>query len=119
MVNGAAFIQALPQLSIGGLLLLVFFLLIYRGPLYLERRNEERRDRAAIDDALYKRMDERVQYLEHREAECQEKLMDAVRRIAELEGYMIGAGKANQEAAGIVAIERITRAMDKGEKGEE
>lgn len=114
MFDGAAFVQALPQLGVGGLLMLVFFVLVYRGPLYLDRRNESRRDRASIEAGQYERMDARVQYLEQREAECQEKLTDAVRRIAELEGYMMGAGKANQEAAGIVAIERIGRALDKG-----
>lgn len=108
-----AFVQALPQLGIGGLFLLIFFVLVYRGPLYLERRNERQRDRAAIEGGQYERMDARLQRLEVREEECQRRLTEALHRIGELEGYMAGSGKANQEAAGIVAIERISEAIRK------
>lgn len=45
---------------------------------------------------------------------CRGDLAAAVRRIAELEGYLMGQGRAAQEAAGIVAIER---AKDRKERG--
>lgn len=88
-------------------------------PAIMERLNERRRDRAAIEGDQYERMDARLQRLEQSEEECQHKLVDALRRIAELEGYNIGQGMARQEAAVIVATERIAGAIDKknGDKG--
>lgn len=53
------------------------------------------------------RLDERVQTLEKSEERCREELADAKNRIAELEGYNIGVGKSRQEAADIVARERL------------
>jgi septal ring factor EnvC (AmiA/AmiB activator) len=44
--------------------------------------------------------------LEASEERCKSDLADAKRRIAELEGYDEGQGRARQEAAGIVARER-------------
>lgn len=76
-------------------------------PRIMERRNEGKRDRAAIEAGQFDRMDARLQRLERREEECQAKLADALHRIAELEGYNVGRGKADQEAAGVVARERL------------
>lgn len=45
--------------------------------------------------------------LEESEERCRHDLADARGRIAELEGYNIGQGKARQEAANIVAADRL------------
>lgn len=78
-------------------------------PSIMERINERKRDRAAIEADQYVRMDGRLKHLEEAESRCRDELADAVRRVAELEGYMMGTGKARQDAANIVAVERLTR----------
>lgn len=47
--------------------------------------------------------------LEASEERCRNELADAKGRIAELEGFNMGQGKARQEAAHIVAAERAER----------
>ena len=96
---------------------------------------ERRRATAAEKAADWERLRDEVKRLSAeneqchedlaKERECRHRDVSALRddlnaakgRIAELEGYMMGAGKANQEAAGIVAIERINRAIDKDKGG--
>ena len=109
MLDGAAFLSALPQLGLGGLLMLVFFVLVYRSPLYLERR---------IEASQYKRMDERMQKLEASEQECRRELNATKGRVAELEGYMMGRGRADQEAQRIVSIDRLTDRRGESDGGE-
>lgn len=60
-----------------------------------------------------KRIDERCIRLEVAEERCREELADVKGRLSSLEGYMAGQGRASQEAAGIVAIERLGRAKEK------
>lgn len=55
-----------------------------------------------------KRLGERCQRLEEAEGKCREQLAAVEKRLAILEGYEIGRGKAQQDAANIVAIERLT-----------
>lgn len=58
--------------------------------------------RVADLEAKYKR-------LEESEERCRSELADAKGRIAELEGFNLGQGKAAQEAQGIVSAERLLR----------
>lgn len=93
-------------------------------PRIMERRNERIRDRATIEGDQYTRMDARLQRLEAREEECQRKLTGALHRIAELEGYILGRGNADQDAARIVAVERADPSkapttVDRFSRGEE
>lgn len=53
------------------------------------------------------RVGERCHRLEESEERCQRELTDALKRLATLEGYEQGQGKARQDAAGIVAVERL------------
>lgn len=55
-----------------------------------------------------KRIDERCIRLETAEERCRAELLDVKGRLAALEGYMAGQGKASQEAAGVVALERLS-----------
>lgn len=84
-------------------------------PGVMERINERSRDRASIEAAQFERMDARLQRLEASEERCRADLAQAAHRIAELEGYMMGQGQARQEAANIVAVERL--ADKNGENG--
>lgn len=84
-------------------------------PLVLERINEARRDKAAIDHGLYERLAARCEKLETSEQKCRADLADAVKRIAELEGYMIGTGAAKQDAQRIVSTEREVDARKREE----
>jgi hypothetical protein len=63
------------------------------------------------------RYSDRLAAVERREDECREQLRDALHRLAQVEGFMMGQGKARQEAANIVAIERLTDKQN-GDKGE-
>lgn len=71
------------------------------------------------------RLIKRVDQLEHNEQDCQEKLRTALGRLAQVEGFMMGQGKARQDAAGIVAAERLgnargradQRALDRDDEG--
>ena len=45
--------------------------------------------------------------LHRKHMELHQEYADLGRRVAELEGYNVGQGRASQEAAGIVAIERM------------
>lgn len=63
-----------------------------------------------------RRLAERCQRLEGAEEKCRSDLADAQRRLSVLEGYEHGQGKARQEAAGIVAIERLESRKKDGDK---
>jgi Tfp pilus assembly protein PilN len=53
------------------------------------------------------RLDGRCQRLEIAEEKCRDELADVKQRLSALEGYELGKGKARQDAANIVAIERL------------
>jgi hypothetical protein len=55
---------------------------------------------------LFEAVSERCQSLEDAERLCRVELADVKERLAALEGYQSGIGKARQEAANIVALER-------------
>jgi hypothetical protein len=86
---------------------------------WIARRQTIAAEKAADWDRLrdeVERYSERLSGVETREQECQRQLTDAMRRIAELEGYMMGQGKARQDAAAIVASERLAEREEKNKK---
>lgn len=108
-------IGTVPQWGAFGALLALLGVALRFLPALVSAFNERRRDRASIEGDQYRRMDERLQRVEASEEECRNDLIDAVGRIAELEGYMMGQGQSRQEAATIVAAERlIDKAKDEG-----
>lgn len=76
--------------------------------------NERHRDAAEIEGARYVRMDERMQRLEQREEECQQKLTEALFRIAKLEGFEHGQGEAMNVAQLYLSQERKQDEDDSG-----
>lgn len=105
-----------PALPLWIVALALFVMLARAWPAIMERVNEARRDRATIAANDYGRMDARLQRLEAAEEECRKELNEALRRLAEVEGYMTGQGHARQEAANIVAIERLSDKAKDGDK---
>lgn len=65
-----------------------------------------------------KRLTEHTAFLLDAEEKCRRDLAEMTGRLAALEGYNLGRGKARQEAAEIVAIERLEqqRGKDKNDK---
>jgi hypothetical protein len=124
MLDG--FVQALPQLGVGGLLLLVFFVLVYRGPLYLERRNEGKRD-SAIEKAgdwtrlreEIARLDGRCDHLQREVDDCRAREGEWMRRAITAEATLQGEGDAMQEAQRILSTERQRDAEAKKNRGGE
>lgn len=95
---------------------------------WIERRRVIAAEKAADWERLRaenSRFAERLHVVEERHDECERnlaaerqqrhadvsslrnELADAKGRLREIEGYMMGQGKARQDAAGIVAIERL------------
>lgn len=109
-VSGLAFLVGAPL----WVAVLIFGMRSFKDwPGIMARWNERQRDRAAIESEQYKRLAERCGRLELAEEKCRDDLADAVRRIAELEGFMMGQGKARNDAAAIVAVERLKGRSEK------
>lgn len=121
----AAFLS--PGLPLWGIFLVVLVTAIRMTPVWLERWLAFLQARQAAKEQDWNRLRDEVNRLDTRikdlesqkvdqEAEnerCRRDLAAAVKRIAELEGYMLGQGQARQEAANIVAVERISDAERK------
>ena len=79
-----------------------------------------RRARAEERAADWIRLREEISRLSEAEERCRQDYrelhnqhMDVIERLRALEGYMAGQGRAAQEAAGIVAIERLGKSDDR------
>lgn len=114
MANGF-FNQITPTTyGVFGLLAVVIVAVVKAWPLLIARLADMRTSDDAISGnqqarlvAEVGRLDKRVQSLEVSEERCREELADAKQRLAELEGFNIGQGRAWQEAQGIVSAERM------------
>jgi hypothetical protein len=102
MLDG--FVQALPQLGVGGLLIAVFALLVYRGPLYMGQRNEARRHEtdagAVLTSGLVNRVTALEDRLERAEAEiekCHRERDESRAEVMGLKAIMEAWGKVDQE----------------------
>lgn len=65
------------------------------------------------------RIDARCQRLEAAEERCREELAGVKQRLASLEGWLAGQGQAHQEAAGVVALERLEHHKEKEKKDQQ
>lgn len=72
-----------------------------------------KRAKAEEKAAAYNQLRDHCNFLMDAEERCRTELNEVKSRLAALEGYMAGQGKASQEAAGIVAIERLRDKPDK------
>lgn len=89
---------------------------VYRhSPALLIAAGEWIKTRAKIKADRLAEAHARIDRLEDREEECQRHLAETIRRLAEVEGYMMGQGKASQEAARIVAVDRLEKGKGKND----
>lgn len=86
------------------------------GPAMFGQWIEYRKSIHAEKSSDWTRLREEIDRLSKSEKQCREDFaalhsqhMDLSRRIAELEGYQIGQGRASQEAAGVIALERLKK----------
>jgi hypothetical protein len=119
MVDGAAVNQILSVRGALWTLVLIVSMFIIRmwngSPAMFQQWIEYRKARAAEKSADWDRLRAEIIRLSEAERQCREdydklfeQLMELRKQLSHLEGYMAGQGKAAQEAAGIVAIERLT-----------
>lgn len=91
-------------------------LLALCSKLYVDNRRlkiAENKDEREGWGQLIQLLEDRVSRLEKSEQECQRRLNEALRRIAELEGYDSGQGMARQDVAVLKSAERIVAEKNK------
>lgn len=92
------------------ILIALLVLRMWNGaPAMFEQWIAYKRAKAEEKAADWSRLREHCSFLMEAEERCRVELNEVKSRLASLEGYMAGQGKASQEAAGIVAIERLTK----------
>lgn len=102
----------------GTLVLALFVLRMWNGaPAMFEQWISYRRAKAEEKAADWSRLRDHCNFLIEAEERCRAELGDVERRLAKLEGYAEGQGNARQEAAGIVAIERLGQDKSKPREG--
>lgn len=128
MVDALALKQIFSLESAAWITVAIIFLLVVRmwngAPAMFEQWIAWRRARAEHKAAEWgrllnenKRIDERCIRLEAAEERCRSELLEVKERLASLEGYMAGQGKASQEAAGVVALERLSHSKPEKPEG--
>lgn len=102
-------IFSIPTAAWTGVALLALFIWrMWNGsPAMFQQWIEYRKAKAAEKAADWTRLRDEAIRLGEAEERCRRELVDVVRRLAELEGFMMGKGKARQDAANIVALERL------------
>lgn len=89
-------------------LLFLFVMRMWNGaPAMFQQWIAYKRAKAEEKAADWSRLRDHCNFLMQAEEKCRSELNDVKGRLANLEGYMAGQGRASQEAAGIVAIERL------------
>lgn len=101
-------------------LLFLFAVRMWNGaPAMLQQWIAWRQAKAAEKAADWNRLRDEISRLSEAEKRCREDYaelhrqhMDVIERLKTLEGYHMGQGRASQEAAGVVALDRLS-ARDK------
>jgi hypothetical protein len=110
-LDGLALREILSATSAAWATFLVICLLVWRmwngAPQWLDRWLEWQKIKNAKKAADWDRLRDEIIRLSEGEQRCRQELADVTRRLAILEGYEIGRGRADQEAARIVAVERL------------
>lgn len=77
------------------------------APAMFEQWIAYKRAKAEEKAADWQRLRDHCAFLMLAEENCRSELNDVKGRLANLEGYMAGQGRAHQEAAGVIALERL------------
>lgn len=121
MVDALALKEIFSLESAAWIAVAILFLFVVRmwngAPAMFEQWIAYKRAKAEEKSADWSRLRDHCSFLMQAEENCRAELNDVKGRLATLEGYMAGTGRAAQEAAGIVAIERLGRDENKKPKG--
>lgn len=121
MVDAIALHQIFSLESAAWIAVAILVLLVLRmwngAPAMFAQWIAYRRAKAEEKAADWSRLRDHCNFLIEAEERCRSELNDVKGRLAALEGYMDGQGRASQEAAGIVALERLGRNERKPEGG--
>ena len=91
-------------------LLFLFVVRMWNGaPAMFEQWIAYKRAKAEEKSSDWSRLRDHCAFLMKAEETCRSELNEVKGRLATLEGYMAGQGKASQEAAGVIALERLAR----------
>lgn len=124
MVDAAVLREILSLESAAWAAVAMLFLLVVRmwngAPAIMETWILYKQSREAAKAGDWHRLREEIRRLSESEERCRRDYqqlhrqhMEVIERLSALEGYMAGQGKASQEAAGIVALERLKDKKDK------
>ena len=108
-------------------ILFLFVLRLWNGsPAMFAQWIAYKRAKAEEKAAHFHHLQEEIKRLSDAERQCRAdfddlhgKHMGIVERLSSLEGYMAGQGRASQEAAGVVALERMNRNDRKSEASDD
>lgn len=90
-------------------LLFLFIVRTWNGaPAMFEQWIQYKRAKAEEKASDWSRLRDHCSFLMEAEERCRSELNEVKSRLATLEGYLAGQGKASQEAAGVVALERLS-----------
>jgi hypothetical protein len=113
MVDALALKQIFSLESAAWIAVALLFLFVVRmwngAPAMFEQWIAYRRAKAEEKAADWTRLRDHCNFLIEAEERCRSELRDVQTRLATLEGYMAGQGAARQEAAGVVALERLEK----------
>lgn len=113
MVDALALRQIFSLESAAWIAVAIIFLFVVRmwngAPAMFEQWIAYKRAKAEEKSADWARLRDHCSFLMKAEENCRSELNEVKGRLATLEGYMAGQGKASQEAAGVVALERLAR----------
>lgn len=116
MADALAFQQIFSIESAAWTATAVLFLLAVRmwngAPAMFEQWIAYKRAEAEERAADWSRLRDHCNFLMEAEERCRSELIEVRGRLAALEGYMAGQGRAAQEAAGVVALERLGKKPD-------
>ena len=111
MADALALKQILSIESAAWVAVAFFFVFIVRmwngGPAMFQQWIAYKRAKAEEKASDWSRLRDHCSFLMEAEERCRTELNEVKSRLATLEGYMAGQGKASQEAAGVVALERL------------
>lgn len=128
MVDALALKQIFSLESAAWIVVALIFLLVVRmwngAPALLEQWILYKQTKAAEKLSDWNRLRDEIKRLSDSEQQCRRDFqqlhrdyLDLRNELADLRGYLAGQGRASQEAAGIVAIERLGRDDKKSRNG--
>jgi len=112
MIDALAIKQIFSLESAAWIAVSILFLFVMRtwngAPAMFQQWVAYKKAKAEEKAADWSRLRDHCNFLIDAEERCRTELNEVKTRLATLEGYMAGQGQARQEAAGVVALDRLT-----------